>query len=252
MRDVSLRWGLGMGAVSAALGTVALILGSLVEPVQQVTTAEAAALAIFVRGIFVLVTLGVALGLAYYAGLRAERARLIEDAEPRADDAAVAGSVASEPNSRSVSVLAGGVTMFCYWLITSLYMFVLPSSTQPSTATLDVLSFVENRLLFGIIFVLFGLGLGGLGGRAPAARLLLDRIVKPSAGFAVVPVGAAGATGAMLAAGSATVAASLAAPAQNGAQSEAQGETPATTATGPVEMADAGPDMASGTPRDEA
>lgn len=179
MRDVSLRWGLGMGAVSAVLGTIALILGSVIEPVQRVTTAEAAALAIFIRGIFVLVTLGVALGLAYYAGLRAERARLIEDAAPRVGG--VAAAAASETNSRSVAVLAGGVTMFCYWLITSLYMFVLPPSTQPSTARLDALSFAENRLLFGIIFVLFGLGLGGLGGRAPAARLLLDRIVKTPA-----------------------------------------------------------------------
>lgn len=175
MRDESLRWGLGMGAVSAAMGTAALLLGSLVEPVQRVTTAEAAALAIFVRGIFVLVTLGVALGLAYYAGLRAERARLTEAAAQSTDGSA---STANEQNPRSVALLAGGLTMFCYWLITSLYLLVLPPSTQPSTAKLDVLAFIESRLLFGIIFVVFGLGLGGLGGRAPAARLLLDRIIK--------------------------------------------------------------------------
>lgn len=174
MRDESLRWGLGMGAVAAILGTAALILGALIEPVKRVTTAEAAALAIFIRGIFVLVTLGIALGLAYYAGLRAERARLSADASLEASSPSVAGS----QNQRSVAVLAGGLTMFCYWLITSLYMLVLPPSTQPPTAQVDLLSFVENRLLFGIIFVLFGLGLGGLGGKAPAAQLLLDRIVR--------------------------------------------------------------------------
>lgn len=190
MRDESQRWGLGMGVVAAVLGTLALILGSLVEPVQRVTTAEAAALAIFIRGIFVLVTLGVALGLAYYAGLRAERARLMDNAAQAAQQP-VAGA-ADQRNSRAVAVVAGGLTMFCYWLITSLYMFVLPSSTQPSTAKLDVLSFVENRLLFGIIFVLFGLGLGGLGGRAPAARLLLDRIVKsPAPAMALAVPGSA-------------------------------------------------------------
>ena len=175
MRDESLRWGLGMGAAAAILGTAALILGSLVEPVKRVTTAEAAALAIFIRGIFVLVTLGIALGLAYYAGLRAERARLSADA---AEDAPAPGMSVSVQSQRSVAVLAGGLTMFCYWLITSLYMLVLPPSTQPPTAQVDLLSFAENRLLFGIIFVLFGLGLGGLGGRAPAAQLLLDRIVR--------------------------------------------------------------------------
>lgn len=174
MRDESLRWGLGMGAAAAILGTAALILGSLVEPVKRVTTAEAAALAIFIRGIFVLVTLGIALGLAYYAGLRAERARLSADASLEASPPGAAGT----QNQRSVAVLAGGLTMFCYWLITGLYMLVLPPSTQPPTAQLDLLSFAENRLLFGIIFVLFGLGLGGLGGRAPAAQLLLDRIVR--------------------------------------------------------------------------
>lgn len=204
MRDVSLRWGLGMGAVSAVLGTIALIAGSVVEPVQRVTTAEAAALAIFIRGILVLVTLGIALGLSYYAGLRAERARLNEDAAAAADAASVAGSSATgtegAQNQRSVAVLAGGVTMFCYWMITSLYMFVLPPSTQPSTAQVDTLSFVENRLLFGIIFVLFGLGLGGLGGRAPAARLLLDRIIKSPVpvAIAVAPVGASAAGGTTL------------------------------------------------------
>ena len=201
MRDVSLRWGLGMGAASAILGTAALIAGSFIEPVQRITTAEAAALAIFVRGILVLVTLGIALGLAYYAGLRAERARLSEDAAAAAPTDArgslsTGTSTGDIQNQRRVAVLAGGLTMFCYWLITSLYLFVLPPSTQPSTAQVDVLSFIENRLLFGIIFVLFGLGLGGLGGRAPAARVLLDRIIKspvpaPVAVAATVPTGAA-------------------------------------------------------------
>lgn len=180
MRDESLRWGLGMGVIAAVLGTAALILGSLIEPVNRVTTAEAAALAIFIRGIFVLITLGIALGLAYYAGLRAERERLSADAADvadAADESPSPGAVGTQ-TQRSVALLAGGLTMFCYWIITSLYLFVLPPSTQPPTAKVDLLSFVENRLLFGVIFVLFGLGLGGLGGRAPAARLLLDRIVK--------------------------------------------------------------------------
>jgi hypothetical protein len=163
-----------MGVAAAVTGTAALVLGEVLEPIRSVTTAEAVALAVFVQGMLVLITLGVALGMAYFAGLRAERARLNEDGGQAPDHA---GSPASLLESdRMVPVLAGGITMFCYWLITSMYLYVLPPTHTQGAPHPDLLPFVEFRLLFGVVYVLLGLGLGGLGGRAPAARILLDRL----------------------------------------------------------------------------
>lgn len=188
MRDTSLRWGLGMGVLSAALGTGALLLGAFIEPFKQVTTADAVALALFVRGMLVLISLGIALGLAYYAGLRVARAYFqslaaAADSTETATNTAIAsllGSTALGTSlDRKYTVLAGGLTMFCFWLITSMYIFVLPPTNQTVSPQGDILSFVETRLLLGVIYVFFGLGLGGLGGRAPAARLLLDRLTLP-------------------------------------------------------------------------
>jgi hypothetical protein len=185
MRDTSLRWGLGMGALSAAIGTGALVLGALIEPFKQVTTADAVALALFVRGMLVLISLGLALGLAYYAGLRVARAYFeslaasAESAEAATNTAIVSllGSTALGTSMyRKYAVLAGGLTMFCYWLITSMYIFVLPPTDQSVAPRGNILNFAETRLLLGLIYVFFGLGLGGLGGRTPAARLLLDHI----------------------------------------------------------------------------
>jgi hypothetical protein len=188
MRDTSLRWGLGMGVLSAAIGTGALLLGALIEPFKQVTTADAVALALFIRGMLVLISLGLALGLAYYAGLRVARAyfqALTESADSleTTTNSAIASlfgsTVLGTSQNRRYAVLAGGLTMFCFWLITSMYIFVLPPTDQSVAPQGNLLNFIETRLLLGFIFVLFGLGLGGLGGRAPAARLLLDRITMP-------------------------------------------------------------------------
>src|SRR5579872_1791950 len=197
MRDTSLRWGLGMGVLSAAIGTGALLLGAIIEPFKQVTTADAVALALFIRGMLVLISLGLALGLAYYAGLRVARAyfqALIESADSldTTTNTAIASlfgsSVLGTSQNRRYAVLAGGLTMFCYWLITSMYIFVLPPTDQSVAPQGNLLNFIETRLLLGFIYVLFGLGLGGLGGRAPAARLLLDRITMPRPPAAPPPI----------------------------------------------------------------
>lgn len=197
MRDTSLRWGLGMGVLSAAIGTGALLLGAIIEPFKQVTTADAVALALFIRGMLVLISLGLALGLAYYAGLRVARAyfqALIESADSldTTTNTAIASlfgsSVLGTSQNRRYAVLAGGLTMFCYWLITSMYIFVLPPTDQSVAPQGNLLNFIETRLLLGFIYILFGLGLGGLGGRAPAARLLLDRITMPRPPAAHPPV----------------------------------------------------------------
>lgn len=196
MRDISLRWGLGMGVLSAALGTGALLLGALIEPFKQVTTADAVALALFIRGMLVLISLGLALGLAYYAGLRVARtffqavlasAESTEMATNTAIASLLGSSVLGTSLDRKFTVLAGGLTMFCYWLITSMYIFVLPPTDQSVSPRGNTLNFIETRLLLGVVYMLFGLGLGGLGGRAPAARLLLDRLALPISAHVTMP-----------------------------------------------------------------
>ncbi|HLZ23114.1 MAG TPA: hypothetical protein VKQ30_13420 [Ktedonobacterales bacterium] len=195
MRDTSLRWGLGMGVLSAAAGTGALLLGALIEPFKHVTTADAVALAVFVRGMLVLISLGLALGLAYYGGLRVART-YFQSLTASADStettntalaSLLGSSVLGTSLIRKYAVLAGGLTMFCYWLITSMYIFVLPPTDQTVTPRSNLLNFIETRVLLGVIYVIFGLGLGGLGGRAPAARLLLDRIAPPRQPAALKP-----------------------------------------------------------------
>ena len=193
MRDMTLRWGLGMGVLAAAIGTGALLLGAVIAPFKQVTTADAIAIALFVRGILVLISLGIALGLSYYAGMRVAhwyfQSLLASSDSTEATGTAIA-SMLGLPINRRYTVLAGGLTMFCFWLITSMYIFVLPPTDAASAPQTHTLSFLETRLVLGIIYVLFGLGLGGLGGRAPAARLLLDRLAVPKPSVAPPPVSA--------------------------------------------------------------
>ena len=163
MRETSLRWGLGMGAIGAGLGIVALLLGITITPKGAYPPAEAVATAFFFRGLLVLLTLGLTLGLAYYAGLRSELARAASPAE-------------AEGTGRRDALFAGAITLFCYWFITSIYLFVLSTAgnrtAAPGTGT-PLLDFLENRLIIGAISVIFGAGMGALGGRALAARRLL-------------------------------------------------------------------------------
>lgn len=192
MRDTMLRWGIGMGVLAAAIGTGALLLGALIEPFKQVTTADTIAVAVFVRGMLVLISIGIALGLAYYAGIRVARAHfqsLIASADsPETATSTAIASLVGLPVNRRYTVLAGGLTMFCFWLITSMYIFVLPPTDPASAPQTHTLSFLETRLVFGIIYVVFGLGLGGLGGRVPAARLLLERVALPGPARASIPL----------------------------------------------------------------
>jgi len=66
----TLIWGFGIGLVSAVLGVAALLVGALIEPTQQQTTAEVLVTALFIRSMIALLTLAIAFGLAYYAGSR--------------------------------------------------------------------------------------------------------------------------------------------------------------------------------------
>ncbi len=174
MREASLRWGLGMGAAAAALGAFALVAGALLSPISKTTTAMAVVFALAIRYGLVLVALGISLGFAYYAGMRVGRDRLLHN---QVEGNATPVDEASVRSDRLDAAIAGGLTMVCYTIITTLYILVLPPAQQSAATQTSVGQVLVSRLVFAVIFVAFGAGLGGLGARAAAARSLLDRIV---------------------------------------------------------------------------
>lgn len=164
MRETSLRWGLGLGAVAAVVGIAAQLVAARFMPHGQPASFDVAIRYLIVAAPLVLLAVGLAVGLAYFAGLRAERDRPSEP--PRAPDA-----VPPWGGERRDSALAGTIVMAAYWLLTSLYALVL---NMGGAVTFG--SFLSQRLVQGILFLAFGYGMGALGGRAPAARRLLDSI----------------------------------------------------------------------------
>src|SRR5262249_43949591 len=147
------------------------VLGGVLAPMPTgQTIPEVVSVLIFVRGMLVLVVLGIVLGLSYYAGLRVGMDLL---QEPEQDGIS--------PADRLGPVLAGGLVMFLYWLITTLYVYVFPPfGTRDSS-----LKAFLTHLLLGAVFIGLGAGLGGLGGRSPAARRLLSRVVVAPQGSRV-------------------------------------------------------------------
>lgn len=164
MRETSLRWGLGLGAVAAVLGILAQIVAAQFSPHGTAQPFEVVIRYLVIAAPLILLAFGIAVGLAYYAGLRAERDRPPEP--PRPPDA-----VPPWGGERRDSALAGTIVMAAYWVLTSLYALVL---NMGGATTLG--AFLSQRLTQGVLFLLFGFGMGALGGRAPAARKLLDSI----------------------------------------------------------------------------
>jgi hypothetical protein len=185
MRETSLRWGLGLGAVAAVVGIATQLVAAQFLPHGQAAPFDVAIRYLIVAAPLVLLAVGLAVGLAYLAGLRAERDRPPEP--PRPPDA-----VPPWGGERRDSALAGTIVMAAYWLLTSLYALVL---NMGGAATFG--SFLSQRLVQGILFLAFGYGMGALGGRAPAARKLLDSIsVAPADAGAPDGTHAESATGA--------------------------------------------------------
>lgn len=186
MRQLGLRWGLTFGVAGAVLGVLTLLIGKVFVPVPASGTAETVVVAVFIQGLLALVALGVVFGMAYYAGLRTERDKLLADSTE-------ATPALGAPEDRSGSIFAGGLVMLCYWFVTTLYLWLQPTvAPGPQAQRPDVGQFLESRLIFGVVCLIFGIGLGGLGGRAPAARRLLDRIaVTPAAAPVASPLVAA-------------------------------------------------------------
>ncbi|MGO8947118.1 MAG: hypothetical protein ACLQUY_05540 [Ktedonobacterales bacterium] len=181
MRDATLRWGLGMGLASAALGIFALLVGAFFFPIPTDSTADSVAVALLVRGMLVLSALGATLGLAYYAGLQVERDRLRDLPE-----APLAGTPTATSQDRIGSLIAGLLVSFCWWFGTTLTGYLLPLLPQTASSAADPSQLVW-RLILGAVIVMLGTGLGGLGARMVAARAMLDRVIL-SAQATTVPL----------------------------------------------------------------
>ena len=189
---VALRWGAGIGAICALLGIVALVAGALAAPIHDISNAYAVALAVFVRGLLALVSLAMALILAYYAGYRVEsRLTASLTAQPASASAAFSSpttatttaspSASPAPSEttalRIQATLSGAIALLLYWFATALYITVFGSRVGDMGAVgASPASFTFWRIAQGVIYVGLGAGFGALGGRASAAQRLLRRL----------------------------------------------------------------------------
>ncbi len=191
MREETLRWGLMMGLIAAVLVTLAFATGALIAPLRLYTTAEAVAVAVFARAMFVLITLGIALGLAYYAGLRSERdLRSGRAPQPLSGEAGAqtAQAAAEVPwGEKWNAALTGGIVLLCFWIAATACAYLFPLS-QPGVPQLhnQALSNAELHLILLVVYVAAGAGAGGIGGRSYMSRIVLDRIVVMPQSFPVI------------------------------------------------------------------
>jgi hypothetical protein len=175
MRDASLRWGLGLGVAAALIGVVARLVGIVLAPIPTYTTAENVAVDLIIQTVLVLLGIGIALGLANYAGQRVERDRRLAALQAQATEGQEATRVSDD---RTGSLLAGIYVMLCFWFMTALYQVVGPPLQQGASTTKPNL---VQLVITGVIYALLGAGLGAWGGRAIAARALLGGVIKPAA-----------------------------------------------------------------------
>src|SRR5437868_1643130 len=127
---LGLRWGGLLGALGAGLGVFAYLVGALLTPVStKQNSGDVVISVILIRGLFVLVALGVVLGLSYYGGWRVARERV--------------GSV-----DRGPSALAGAVVVLIYWFFTRLVgaLVAFPPSSRLSAQD------IGGQLLIGVLF----------------------------------------------------------------------------------------------------
>jgi hypothetical protein len=165
MRESSLRWGLGLGIIAAIIGIAVQFVAAHFAPTGRGATFDVAIRYLVVAAPLVLLAVGLAVGLAYFAGLQAERDRPQEP--PRSLDA-----VPPWGGERRDSALAGTIVMASYWVLTSLFSLVVSQGTVGGVG-----GFLSGHALQGVLLLAFGYGMGALGGRAPAARKLLDSLV---------------------------------------------------------------------------
>jgi uncharacterized membrane protein len=179
MREATGRWALGLGAIAALIGAAAQFVGGLFVPRQGVSSFSEIIRYLLVAIPIALVAFGLALGLAYIAGLQVERAR---PRTPPSDEPPRWG------NESIQSAFAGAIVMGLFCVFSAL-VAVLLNLRFPTTSTGALLG---QRAVQTTLLVILGFGMGALGARSRAARTLLDEIA-PAAPADSTPPDAPGA-----------------------------------------------------------
>jgi hypothetical protein len=163
MRQASVRWGLILGAAATGLGIVSLLIGLALTSFQKPgMDPTQLVIVILIRAVVRLLFLGMAGGLAYYAGYRVERDRV----------AAEASAGQNPERNRMEAVLTGGLVLALDWALQTAFIYLTGmSGPQP-----NIFSFLGSQAILGVICVFFGAGLGGLGARDEAMRGVLRRL----------------------------------------------------------------------------
>ncbi len=175
MQVMNLRWALWMGALAAVVGFAAQLVGGWFRPLTNPTTVDREVQYFVVAGTLSLIAMGVTLGLAYYAGMRTDQERGAQ-APMSSSGFGIEGREAA---------WAGAAVVVAYWLATTLVLVLAPH--HPGDASVSDL--LTQRIVLLVILVAFGYGLGALGGRAPAARKLLDEIASAPRSSLAPPTG---------------------------------------------------------------
>jgi hypothetical protein len=152
-----------LGAVAALLGAAGQFVGGLLVPRQGAASFSDVIRYLIVAIPIALLGFCLALGLAYYAGLQAERER---PRTPPSDELPRWG------NERVESAFAGAIVMALFCVFSAL-VAVLINLRNPATTTGNLLG---QRAVQTVLLVIVGYGMGALGARARAARTLLDEI----------------------------------------------------------------------------
>jgi MFS family permease len=168
MREATGRWALGLGAVAAAIGAGAQFLGGLLVPRQGISSFGEILRYLLLALPTALVALSLALGLAYFAGLRVERTRT---PAPPSDELPRWG------NERIESSFAGAIVMGLFCVFSAL-VAVLINLRFPTTSIGTLLA---QRAVQTVLLTIVGFGMGALGARARAAHPLLDEIAPETA-----------------------------------------------------------------------
>jgi hypothetical protein len=174
MREATVRWALGFGAVAALVGAVGQLIGGLLVPPRGVSSINEVVRYLLLAVPVALVAFCGALGLAYFAGLKVERTRPStppSDEPPRWAD------------ERIESSFAGAIVMGLFCVFSAL-VAVLINLRIHSTTTAGLLG---QRAIQTVLLMILGFGMGALGARARSSRRLLDLIAPVATPAAPAP-----------------------------------------------------------------